>query len=186
MDVLSTPVSYAQIVDWGGSRYHSERRIRHWMGGREELTLGEVLALPVEPWLQLWVVLRQNFMTERGMHEAALRLTRDLLARLEKAGVYLDFRCAQLLEAKQRWLEGAISLGELRVAQATGRRLCEDLASLGSPESQVAGEAACHATSDDAPRALRAAFRLSDTLEDREEGRRARLKVITEYLRKEA
>jgi hypothetical protein len=186
MDVLSTPISYAQIVDWGGSRFATETEILEWLGGREEVPLGELLARPVDPLVLLWVVARGTFMAEQGMHEAALRLTRDLLARLAESGAYMDFRCAILLDAKRRWLEGEASLGELRAAQAKGERLCEDLGELDDRLGRLAGEAAWQAVSHEGHAALMAAFRLADGVDAGETSRRQRLQLVVQHLKKEA
>jgi hypothetical protein len=180
-DALSVKVTLAQLLAWGASQKIPEAKVRE-IFGKEEMTLREALALPASPAMKLWLVLRDNFMSERVMHRAALELARELLDRLEEGGTYLDFRLRRVLEAKQRWLDGEISLGELRAAQVKAEKVCDELAELDSRESSAAARAAASATQYEGRSALVGVFNMRRALEPSTEGQQRQLDAVIRYV----
>jgi hypothetical protein len=182
-DILGGKVSLTQLLDWGASRKIPEKKVREFFGkGKEELTLRKLLALPISPSMKLWVVLRDQYMSERVMHRAALELAGELLDRLEEGGAYLDFRLRRLLAVKQRWLDGEISLGELYAAHAKAAAICEVVSELESTESSAAAHAAASATDDDGKNALLGVYNARCAVERSKAGMQRQLDAVVGYV----
>lgn len=155
MTASETTVSYQRIIDWGGDRFVNERLIRRWFGERESVTLDEVFTAEIEPRILYWVLIREAFMSQNSMHQAAVRFCRDFLDRLASSGVYVDFRCRQALDAKEAWLKREISLGALRVVQDLASRALREIVWLGDERARLAVQCTWQAVNDHGETALK-------------------------------
>jgi hypothetical protein len=182
-DVLSAKVTVAELLHWGAARKIPEDKVRELFGkGKQELTLRKTLALPMSPSMKLWIVLRDEFISERAMHRAALELARELLDRLEEDGAYLDFRLRRLLETKQRWFDGKVSLGELSAARVEAVEISAVVAELESTESSAAAHAVAGATHEDGRNALLGVYNARCAVERSKAGLKRQLDAVVGYL----
>lgn len=181
-DTLGVKVTLAQLLDWGAAGKIGEDQVRQLFGnGKHEMTLRKLLGLPISPSMKLWVVLRDEFMSERVMHRAALELAKELLDRLEEGGTYLDFRLRRLLEVKRRWFDGRISLGELHAAHEKAVEVHEVVAELESTESSAAAHAVTSATDRDGRNALTGVYNARCAVEGSKAGRQRQLEAVVGY-----
>lgn len=151
---LDAVVQYDTLVERGALDLYPERQVRRWLGGREAVTVAEVLDAPAPPGIVFWAVLREYLVGAQALHEIAVDVAEEFLRRERAAGAYIDFRTDRGLAAKRRWLAGRISDGELLVAAQQARRAATDVAEQEDPRVWACARIVCQALVVDAEEAV--------------------------------
>lgn len=133
---------------------NSEEAFKKWAGfsNRTEGTVEEILNWGINPHFILWTVLRVELLPPSYLHQLGLLFCRNFFERLAAQGVYIDYRYESILQVKEDWANGKVSLGNLTYQQ---RRCSEILAAIheSKDEKMIAAAAALHATLHEDPRA---------------------------------
>lgn len=132
----------------------SETEFKKWVGfsDRTEGTLEEILNWGINPHFILWTVLRVELLPPDYIHHLALFFCRNFHERLAKEGVYIDFRYKPILQIKEAWTNGALSLGNLNHQKRNCSQMLVDVHA-SKDEKMIAAAAALHAILNEDPRA---------------------------------
>jgi hypothetical protein len=154
MTHLDEIVRYETLVARGMLDLYDEARVRRWMDGREEITVAEALQSGAPTSVIFWAVLREYLVGEHVLHQIAVDVANEVVDRQRAQGTYIDFRFERALAAKQAWLDGHLSLGELVVAANNAERAATDVAELDDPQVSTVAKLACQALISDADDAV--------------------------------
>jgi hypothetical protein len=172
MSLLQSSITYQQVVDAGALKLYAERHVKRWFGGKPELTLEEALSITTHPIHIFWAVMRERHLPAGVIHQLAVDIGREFLARADGQGVYVDFRSRRVLDAKQRYVDGEISLGALLVAKRKAEQARADVAELDDPRVSAAAHIVCEAGGEDAEEAFTQTFYTFDSVYGRREDQR--------------
>lgn len=116
MNVSEKRITYADVVRRGALQIMSEAALRRMTNNAQEMTIGEMLRLPISPRLLTCAVMHQEIVPTEAMRLIAAELAAIVIERAAEQGVYVDFRSRKAIETARRFARGECSLGELRVA----------------------------------------------------------------------
>ena len=105
-------ITLDQVMAWHPC--YSREKIESLFGGRESLTVAEILELPIPASDRLWAVLREDLIPAPILHEFACRCAEQGLA----ASGDPDPRSVAAIAAKRAWVRGEISDQALAAARA--------------------------------------------------------------------
>lgn len=151
-DSLAQTVTYDQLIGWGAGDYLEPETIQRLFQDRKvtAATLDTILDVHrvIGACSSFWVIMREELISPALMHELSIALGREFLDVMRKQSVYIDFRTPQLLDKKEQWLAGEISLGEYRVAHNRAKDARALVAEL-DPLPRAAADVVCHAGAED-------------------------------------
>lgn len=184
MSLLERHVTIEQALHWGEHRY-GEKLIRLAFGGRERVTVGEALDNRIGLRRVFGLCLRAKVLPEAVVHRVTIRLCRWFLERLRGRGVYIDFRSVLMLDAKERWVDGKISLGEMLGARRRAAEARDTVYELQDPLVDVAAHAAEKVGDPDPLESFLAVFSDITSLGPKEDESREIAEVIRRTLAEE-
>jgi hypothetical protein len=154
--LLDSQISYDELVDAGALEFASEAHLRRWFGGKQTITVGHALEVRAHIARIFWAVMRDEVLPESILHQFAVDYAREYLARLEP--VYVDFRTHRGLIAKQAWLDGQVSLGEVRIAEVKARAALATVTELDDEKASACAHIVCLALAHEGEIAQRYTF----------------------------
>jgi hypothetical protein len=112
-------VTIEDIMSWGPCDTYPRERIKKLMGRKKYVTLNDIWKAKLdEPYDYFWLILREEFISERNLHKIAIYAAKLVLPIFEEKYPD-DKRLRQAIEAKKKWLRGKISDEELNIASDT-------------------------------------------------------------------
>lgn len=145
MTHLDSVVEYDTLVARGMLDLYGEERVQRWFGERSEISIGEALDTPAPLGIVFWAVLREYMVGPSVLHQIAVDVAAEFVRRHMAQGVYVDFRTPRGLSAKQDWLDGQISDGELMVAVHTAQSAAHDVTGHEDPQVWAVAHIVCQA-----------------------------------------
>lgn len=94
----------------------SEAALRKISKNAEQMTIREVLRLPLNPRLLTCAVMHEDIVPAGAIRSIAAAIGADAIDRAAAAGIYIDFRTRRAIDAARAFAADRCSLGELRVA----------------------------------------------------------------------
>jgi hypothetical protein len=110
-------VTIEDVMSWYPCSIYPRERIKKLMGRKKYVTLDDIWKAKLDCKRDyLWLVFREEFITEHNLHKIAIYTAKLVLPLFEKEHPN-DKRLRQAIEAKKKWLRGEISDGKLRIAR---------------------------------------------------------------------
>ncbi len=97
----------------------SESALRRISNNAEQMTIREVLRLPLNPRLLTCAVMHEDMVPAGAIRSIAAAIGADAIERAAASGTYVDFRTRRAIDAARAFAAGRCSLGELRLACAS-------------------------------------------------------------------
>lgn len=116
LDHLERTVSRVDLVDWGAERMYSATHIDRWLSHQPEKSIEELLDVPTRGGRIYWAIMRESLLPSALMHHMSIEFAHNFHNQVEGT-CYIDFRSPRVIEAKQGWLDGDLSLGALKHAE---------------------------------------------------------------------
>jgi hypothetical protein len=146
LSYLDKTIHYDEFIRWGAPtllRVSPEELRQAHFKTNERVTVSYVIdALVHHPGHIVWSLARHEVLDEATLHALGAELSAYFLSRLRQEGVYIDFRTQRLSDAKTRFANGEISLGELATARTHGFQAWHDVALHGDPKASAGATAA--------------------------------------------
>lgn len=143
--LLDREVRYDHVVAAGALELYSAKHVQRWFGGKDALTVREVLDVPTHPGRLFWAVMRERLVPPDVLRRMAIATAREFLRRMAHRGTYIDFRTGRALDTGQAYVDGAVSLGAMRAAAAKAGAAATDVAELNDRSvaacASIAGQA---------------------------------------------
>ena len=158
MSLLDISIRYEEMIAYGAAELYPECYLRNWFGRRESLTVEEAFTSQAGINRVLFLIMRPNIVPTPVMHRIAVGACRFFLERLAKDDVYLDFRLSDLLDIKERWIDGGIGHAELRAAQEAAQRVQNTVSTHPDPRARHAAYAVTCALQNDGALAVKQVF----------------------------
>jgi len=163
---------------------NSEEVFKKWAGfsNRTEGTIEEILNWGINPHFILWTVLRVELLPPKYLHELGLFFCRNFHERLAEEGVYIDYRYNTILQVKEDWANGKLSLGNLTYQQRRCSQILVDVHEA-KDEKMIAAAASLHAILDEDPRiSILNLFRIINKSYSRKKENIYRLQTIKSHI----
>jgi hypothetical protein len=114
-------VTIEDVMSWYPCSRYPRERIKKLMGRKKYVTLNDIWKAKLDNEEDyLWLVLREEFITEHNLHKIAIYAAKLVLPIFEEKYPD-DKRPRQAIEAKKKWLKGKISNEELKKARYDAR-----------------------------------------------------------------
>lgn len=134
MNVSEKRITYADVVRRGALQVMSEAALRRMTNNAEEMTVGEMLRLPINPKLLTCAAMHEEIVPSEAMRLIASALAASVIERAAEQGIYVDFRARKAIETARLFAHGQCSLGELRVACVNAEAAQDAVMELGDPQ----------------------------------------------------
>jgi hypothetical protein len=121
-------ITIEDIMSWEPCDTYPRERIKKLMGRKKYVTLDDIWKVKLDnKYDYLWLVLREEFISEHNLHKIAIYAAKLVLPIFEER-YPKDKRPRQAIEAKKKWLKGKISDEELKDARNAARNAANDAA----------------------------------------------------------
>lgn len=128
--LLDKELHYDQVVAAGALELYPGKHVQRWFGGKDALTVREVLDVPTHPGRLFWAIMRERLVPPDVLRRMAIATAREFLRRMAERGTYIDFRTGRALDTGEAYVDGTVSLGAVRVAAEKAARAGSDVAEL--------------------------------------------------------
>lgn len=133
MNVSEKRITYADVVRRGALQVMSEAALRRISNNAEEMTVGEMLRLPINPRLLACAIMHEEIVSSRDMRLIAAALADIVFESAARQGIYVDFRTRGAIEVARQFARSECSLGELRVACVKAEAAQDSVMELANP-----------------------------------------------------
>lgn len=134
MNISKKRITYADVVRRGALQVMSEGALRRMTNNVEEMTVGEMLRLPINPRLLTCAAMHEEIVPAELMRLIAAALAISVIDRAAGQGAYVDFRSRRAIDVARQYAHEQCSLGELRVACVQAEAVQDAVMELGDPQ----------------------------------------------------